>query len=725
MVNDLVIQADEEFKQGNFTESSRLYAEALEGSEPSDNDLAHVLQKLGDSDYAQNNYKQAQQSYERLVELHDSGNFDSKDRVNVLLKLAKCNEKIEDNEGAKGRFNQAYDLAKSTLSEKHYLRRTVLDSFAEYLRNAGDDFDLLHSIEDELGIEHTPAVKEEKPIDEVTPESVAVPALKAAPTEREFFVLKTKLDKFKRSSLPAADDEKKKKIEAQKQTLDQQVAERKFLRKGSDGDDAGSKNKSRAKLRGALSDPQRSTKPPEGEAARVEPATPAKDFTKSGEYAYLDEDKYSAGTPRTAEKSDSQRAFEAALNPGFGSEQPSLAKYAGMMPRRHFSDRLEEVSRTKKGVDLVVPSQGTAMAEQSRSFFQHAEAVKKADPAAEVSRDFDQLRTEELAVIPQRNIFKTGLKIGGPAIALVLLAFASVYLVVNSGRPAATTTVPYYLSPLVGHKFVTGDSALTIDVDKNSVTVLNDGKSKTCKLRLWNGSWLDEISLMTGGYKNCRWLYIVPSGLRDDEGMAFYSESAPERKVIAFMDTVATEASEFYGVKGDYPNYSTDIDVNSYSNPFTNKAEGVIIFQNVSEKIDAFKDTSFDAALKNGGTFNNETALGPGAVHALSVMGHPLTGGDTGTYNWAVHCFYIHGCDGEGKLLPSSVPGSVFLLTLKNGRKIEPMPNPEYASKDFCLTQSTPPDTNMIMYKWIGCLIVLLIAIFFAMRSTRVVGRYR
>lgn len=391
MVNDLVVQADAEFKQGNFAESSRLYAQALEESSSSDKEVATLLQKLGDSDYARDNYTQARQSYEQLVEMHEAGNFGNKDKVNALLKLAKCNDRCEDIEAAKIRFQAAYDLAKSGLSEKHYLRRTVLGSYAEWLRSAGNDFDLLHAIEDELGVERTPLVKEEAQLDEVTPETVAVPALasSSAPAEKEFFVLKTKLTKFKKGLAPDADEDaeakQKKKIEAQKLTLDQQVAERKFLRKGTDGDDAGSKSKQRAKLRGALSDTGRSTpRPGDQEApAAVQEQTgqlaasghvnpqaaqsPAAGLTSTGEYAHLDGNVFSAAPPEQ-EKSASQKEFDLRLNPA-GAELATLAKFAGKTPRRHFSDRLEEVSRTKKGVDLIVPTQGTGMAESSRSFF--------------------------------------------------------------------------------------------------------------------------------------------------------------------------------------------------------------------------------------------------------------------------------------------------------------------------------------------------------------------
>jgi hypothetical protein len=231
-----------------------------------------------------------------------------------------------------------------------------------------------------------------------------------------------------------------------------------------------------------------------------------------------------------------------------------------------------------------------------------------------------------------------------------------------------------------------------------------------------------------GEYKNCIWLCAVPQGLKDQNGTTFYAPDAPEMQVIKFMAKVSDAAQKFYTIKADYPNYANDIETGSYSNPFTGAMEPLVVFSGVDKNTDADREAPLDTSLKSGGMYNSETALHPGAVHAYSVIGHPLAdAGDSSSYSWGVHCFYIHGCDKAGNLLSGSSPGKALLVTLKNGQVVntaDPSAAAPFAKGDFVLSPVPPPDANFVQYKWLGGLIGFIIFAIFLSRSTRI-GRRR
>jgi len=225
MVSELLIEADEEFQQGNFEHSSKLYVLALETFDASDcKELAAVLQKLADSDYAREEYELACQSYERLVVLHENEVFAPKEKASALLKCAKTMNKCGRLDEAEVKYQAAYDLANESLPAEHFLTRTVKDGYAEWLLEHNRNPELLQALHQELGIE-LPAKEEE--IAERKPEEIVVPTAAAphAGAEKEVFVLRTKLTRSNKKS-----DEEKVALElkAKKLTIEQEVTERKF-----------------------------------------------------------------------------------------------------------------------------------------------------------------------------------------------------------------------------------------------------------------------------------------------------------------------------------------------------------------------------------------------------------------------------------------------------------------------------------------------------------------
>jgi len=257
MVSETLSQADSEFQQGNFDVAATLYAEAVaefdqESGDPKN--LAVLIQKLADSEYAQNKFEAARESYARLVVLQDSDSFAPKDKVSAYLKLAKSADKCEDFDDATKYFQIAYESL-STLSATHFLRRSVVDAYADYLRGRGDNAELLEKLEDELGIKKTDA--DAKPvIEEVTPDSIPTPIAPKRTGGEEFVVLRSRLGKFSRKKEAVPEPEEKAPTVLEKKTdktVEQEVAERKFLRKGDQKDKSAKRTGQRSSLRNAMS----------------------------------------------------------------------------------------------------------------------------------------------------------------------------------------------------------------------------------------------------------------------------------------------------------------------------------------------------------------------------------------------------------------------------------------------------------------------------------------
>ncbi|HEY9713112.1 MAG TPA: tetratricopeptide repeat protein [Chroococcales cyanobacterium] len=265
-MSELISQADSEFQRGNFEEASGLYATALEELEGSDGTekaktktRAAVLQKLADSDYALNKFEQARKSYAELISLQESAKTTAKDRVSALLKFAKCLDKCDANQDAAANFQAAYDLAKSELSEKHFLRQSVADAYVDWLKTNGSDPERLAALREELGIAADEKEEKAETDDEVKPENITAPQVGRVAKEQEYHVMRSKItelkEKKKRKRAAAADDEEsaeKKALKAKEKTIETKVSERKFLRKGEDKQGSDQRNTQRNKLRSAM-----------------------------------------------------------------------------------------------------------------------------------------------------------------------------------------------------------------------------------------------------------------------------------------------------------------------------------------------------------------------------------------------------------------------------------------------------------------------------------------
>ncbi len=764
MVSETLSQADTEFQQGNFDVAATLYAEAVAEFDQENGDpksLAVLIQKLADSEYAQNKFDAARESYVRLVALQDGDGFAAKDKVSAYLKLAKSADKCEAHDDAAKNFQTAYESL-STLSATHFLRRSVIDAYAEYLRDRGDNAALLEKLEDELGIKKADA--DAKPeIEEVSPDSIATPMAPKRTGGEEFVVLKSRLGKFsrKKEAEPESDEKSPTVLEKKAdKTVEQEVAERKFLRKGDQKDKSSKRTGQRSSLRSAMSkersgkqDGDDITNQPDIPDAAVSPAaqagsakgaarktgdfdaTPPKDLPAVLEFSPTNDrpDRPLEMDPSSLPQEMYPSAAASNLDADIPKQQDyyyqdrDLAKFVGRRPKR----TLRATGHTGDS-QIAAPSlavEAVSMPEATRSFLQQADAVKKSSDVEEVAPDVVPLRAEgrvETIVSPSQKALST-LKLVSPILGLLLMLGAGFYLVKGLAPPKATGALPAFVIDLIGRKFVTADGALSLTVDRSKI-LLSGGVNRDASLKIWKGDWRDELSLLQGNFNHSRWLVVKPGVLQDQDGATFYALDAPERKTIFYCKAVAEAAQKYFADNKKFPAVSTDLsDVASYPNPYNGRASGLVVSSTVDNKrADSKPDSPLDLLLQSGEPFKNESSSSPGDVHAQSVSGQPLFSEVENTYTWQTQCFYIHAFDRNNKLIGGSDAKQIFLLTDKNGNIYPPNNQTltkNFATSDICLSETERPKSDGITFKYLAVLVGIFILIGFVGITSRM--RYR
>ncbi|CAN5396475.1 hypothetical protein BH10CYA1_BH10CYA1_47910 [soil metagenome] len=766
MVSETLSQADTEFQQGNFDVAATLYAEAVAEFDQENGDpknFAVLIQKLADSEYAQNKFDAARESYLRLVALQDGDGFAAKDKVSAFLKLAKSADKCEAYDDAAKNFQTAYESL-SALSATHFLRRSVIDAYADYLRDRSGNAELLEKLEDELGIKRTDA--DTKPdIEEVSPDSIVTPMAPKRTGGEEFVVLRSRLGKFSRKKLSEPEPDEKSPTVLEKKTdktVEQEVAERKFLRKGEQNDKSSKRTGQRSSLRNAMSK-ERGGKQ-DGEAVTNQPdisesaqspaarsgqgksaatrtgefdASPPKELPAVLEFSPTDDrperprEMDPSSLPEDMYPSAAASNLDADIPKGqqdYFYQDRDLAKFIGRRPKR----TLRATGHTGDS-QIAAPSlavEAVSMPEATRSFLQQADAVKKSSGVEEVAPDVVPLRAEGRVetIVPTSQKVLSTLKLISPILGVALMLGAGFYLLKGLAPPKAGGALPAFVIDLVGRKFVTADGALSLTVDRSKVVVVNGGVNRDAPLKIWNGDWRDEIALLQGNFSHSRWLVAKPGVLQDQDGATFYALDAPERKTIFYCKTVAEAAQKYFADNKKFPSISTDLsDVASYPNPYSGKASGLVVSSTVDNKrANSKPDSPLDLLLQSGESFKNEAPSSPGDVHAQSVSGQPLFLEVENTYTWQTQCFYVHAFDRNNKLIGGSSANQVFLLTDKNGNIYAPNSqslSKNFANSDVCLSQTEKPKTDSITFKYLVVLIGIFILIGFVGITSRM--RYR
>ena len=186
----------------------------------------------------------------------------------------------------------------------------------------------------------------------------------------------------------------------------------------------------------------------------------------------------------------------------------------------------------------------------------------------------------------------------------------------------------------------------------------------------WAEFFAVAISCLT---KKDLWLEETPFGLKDEDGVNYYLSTSNEFGTASEMRRVAANAQNWFMAGQVYPQDPT------FGQAFrTDKVEAaydsfplITVVQLMgADTRPIFADTSKGSSniikdLQNPAMsrWATEQPLRPGAIHCLSIKRGDLT---PPTYQ-----FYMQGCDRNGQLLTSSLPGAAYLIAYDQGKAVK------------------------------------------------------
>jgi hypothetical protein len=138
-------------ERGDFAESCNLFSQALQKAQlysPRSLDEAYCLHGLIDSFIGQNRAAEAKAACLQLEQLlSELGERSSERRLDILLKLARCHEKLREFDQACNVYSEALALAEAKVAYGLPKMTTILESYANVLRFARKDPEKLAEIE--------------------------------------------------------------------------------------------------------------------------------------------------------------------------------------------------------------------------------------------------------------------------------------------------------------------------------------------------------------------------------------------------------------------------------------------------------------------------------------------------------------------------------------------------------------------------------------------------
>lgn len=767
-----VSYADGQFRIGNFESADKLYSDLLREVEGADEDAAKAIPslvlKIGESRYAAGAYNQARDAYEKLLAIQEENqDTSSKDRIFTFVKAARNYEKCDDSVNAQAKYEQAYELAKSVLPPKHFLRRTVFECYAQWLRHQKTDPLTLSILESELedaqtknslGQEQPPALETVHPTSTDSKHSSTSERKEPKKNASDFADLKSKLRKrndqtssnqtpsnqipsnqtpsnqtsssqisssqISSGQLPSKESSRSLAKDKVDKSVERQVAARKFLNFSVAADGAKTKV-DRSKLKHALVEDFAEQKQEIEDKQKVEQVN--KDLLAEAEalLANMEEaQKKELEAPAETKEFDLEQS------------QQSFAEYqaaAAQLDHDQQAERLlAESARLLFNLELVNGNTAEdANSNDDEAADANGDPTESAGLGLKGSRDVAMRRSERSffgqeeekkkkaarfsiadfleKYVPSTDALRKVLVIGVPAVAVVSLVCLLVLSNTNS-KPDKLAGAPKYLDRFRGQNLSTADGALTIEFKPENVNVRTDKFRRQPKIYFYQGSTNDELRLMQGTFKNTVWLHPSPEGLASDDGHVFYLAGAPEAKVREVMNEIRTNAIGFFNAARKYPNPEA-VQPERFVNPVTKNYDSVnVCSMIVGQERTREADDRMRLDLESGQMFNNEAASKPGAVSVFLVQrseASPQLGTPASTITTNL---YIHGFDRNGALLKTSSGDKVLLYELTPGgsENKNTSTTGKFEQCDFCFVQGETPGVANVAFKYI--LIAFLLA---------------
>ncbi len=217
------------------------------------------------------------------------------------------------------------------------------------------------------------------------------------------------------------------------------------------------------------------------------------------------------------------------------------------------------------------------------------------------------------------------------------------------------------------YKSLDGISTLTF-VSQNAAVKDSFGKHYKYEYSSWNGTPADDLDVLSANVNSSNFVYEIPQGIKDADGLVYFDLHAPENVTCAKMLELGNKAQAYYKAKGKYPDgkeLEKIVKALPYKNPFGGLANSItassITWPANLDGQQVFIKSKFDTSLEDGGGWEGEPGAKAGQISAASsTQKQPVAS-----------VFYVHGRDRDGSFL-SRADGKVLLLIYKNGIDVTP-----------------------------------------------------
>ncbi len=255
--------------------------------------------------------------------------------------------------------------------------------------------------------------------------------------------------------------------------------------------------------------------------------------------------------------------------------------------------------------------------------------------------------------------------------ALIFCAYL-VFGVLNS-----SSARPSQLNHLKNTAYKTADAYLDLVISPNGEPSYKVGSQAYASTITAMGPDLMDFkdSILSSLLNKEIWFEETPLGLQREDGTVLYSKNSPEMKVVRQLDMIGRVASSWFQQRREYPHQRGDIQLvgDLGQNVVSGRPEAPSIDKiengttDVQEVVDVpVVNMPVEKILESteNAKWLKESAGYPGAIHCLSVV-HKLATGD-------VREFYAHGFDRNSKFIAGSIPGTIYLVAMSNGKQYVP-----------------------------------------------------
>lgn len=703
-------EAEAKFKQGKYAEAEPLFLLGLvllERTSPEDHpDVLSCMEKLGDTFYASEKFKDAQPVYRRLVGIREKSSQSILLTISAMFKLAKTHERLTQPDEAEELYRRAVKLGENTTGP---LYANLCDNFAAFLKRTNRSLDEAARLAD--------IAKKRRAADATSAEAIGSTTLQVAAVRLED-TGNGLTTKEQRESADADTEEKKENEAPQKnyslgdlnairppsQSAPLQAPEQESQESATVGD--GEELSDGPSYDASLLSQDEPTEPQSTYSAGDLDAVGTDDASKDAfDIADLDAIK----SPSAADKAkQSGSAFNKSKLDAFRASSasgPAGSKSADKpkAPEPFPAGALDAIGGLKAS-----PAARSPLADGAPTVDKSAlDAIKppgadkkppepiESAPRADTKKALSATRGGQSLAAPPADMSHLQQFALPAAILVVIVAFVGVmaYISMSNSNPANGPTNGS-LTGYIGKSYVSADHKQHFSIttaNKGTATIQSTAKKPLnfeISLREYTGNPMEELQTVFGSFDKAIWLQNGSKGLKDADGGIFYVADSPDAQMVDKMWAMADAVQMFYKQHGRYPRqpYKDPQKLRklnarlSYDSPYT---DGTVELPELTVIHWSAKEPAANPLSKTpmeDKWLSGTEAIGPGLARPglmrCGVLSWPdldlSYGEDPNKFaQLQIDDFFIEGYNRYNELI-QGLNGDIFLISLRKGQDTTP-----------------------------------------------------